>query len=84
MARLDIAHAEFILVAMEAGLEVGSIPGRRPYHGTVFVLAELPELVETYAVPSPSWGPEDQVASRKRSSRFNSGPTIRSARYLSH
>jgi hypothetical protein len=37
-----------------AGLEVGSIPNRRPYHGTVFVLAELPELVQTdWSHPHP-------------------------------
>jgi hypothetical protein len=47
-------------VAMEVGLEVGSIPDRRPYHGTVFLLADLPELVEPYGIPSPSWDSEDR------------------------
>jgi hypothetical protein len=40
-------------VAMEAGLDLGLAPDRRPYHGKVFLLAELSGLVESYGIPSP-------------------------------
>ena len=30
----------------------------QPYHGRVFLLGELPELIEHHGVPSPRWAPE--------------------------
>jgi hypothetical protein len=66
MQRVELAVAELpdsqtsvtypdSFVAMEAGRELGITRSRRPYHGKVFLLSELPDLIETYGIPSPSW-----------------------------
>jgi hypothetical protein len=48
-------------VAMEAGVDVGLAPDRQPYHGKIFLLAELPGLIETYGIPSPPWAEGDRT-----------------------
>lgn len=45
-------------VAMEMGPTVGLTYERRPYHGRVFVLSEVPALVEQYGIPDPPWTDE--------------------------
>ena len=47
--------------AMEAG--TSSRPGQqsRPYHGRVFLLGELPGLVEQFGVPDPVWDSDYQA-----------------------
>jgi hypothetical protein len=44
--------------AMEFGHEFGITQQSKPYHGQVFLLADLPELVERYGIPSPAWRSE--------------------------
>jgi hypothetical protein len=47
--------------AMEFGPEFGIPLDPQPYHGCVFLLRELPELVELYGVPSPRWTAEHET-----------------------
>jgi hypothetical protein len=48
-------------MAMGFGPEVGLIQESRPYHGKVFLLGELPRLIERYGIPSPSSSPEREA-----------------------
>ncbi len=45
-------------VAMEIGPAFGIEQTARPYHGQVFTLDQLPDLVARHGIPDPPWRPE--------------------------
>jgi hypothetical protein len=47
--------------AMESGPDSGVPLEPQPYHGHVFLLNELRELIKHYGVPSPSWTAEHKA-----------------------
>ena len=46
--------------AMELGTEFGLVQQPKPYHGRLFLLDELPALVEQFGIPSPAWNDEHE------------------------
>lgn len=47
--------------AMEFGPEFGWPIEPQPYHGRVFLLSELPELIDRFGLPSPGWRAEHET-----------------------
>ena len=46
--------------AMKLGTEFGLAQQRKPYHGRLFLLEELPALTEQFGIPSPAWNDEHE------------------------
>jgi hypothetical protein len=46
---------------MRFGAQFGIGCEPRPYHGRVFLLGELPGLVEQFGIPDPSWDGDYQA-----------------------